>query len=405
MKKSIVMAAVWLLAAISQAQTHGPTPGHTLGNALEQAWSRHPQAQVFNAREMEAQARTELAAGLTPTPPSMSLSNVSDRVNAATGKDAWELEVALPMWLPGQRAARGREADSAQTELTARRTALRLQLAAEVREAWWALAGARNALDLATHRAAVAKTLQADVQRRLKAGELARIEANLADLEQLTAEIEALEAQAALRQAEQTYRALTGADAPALLAQEAEPTAPTATTTHPQLIAAQALAQLAKARLGVSQQTGRDAPELALRWVRDRGDTNAAYADSVGIKLTVPFGSSARLRQETSAATSEAFQADAELALTQQRLDLDVARAQRDAQTTQLQLTMAQERLALTDDILRLTEKSFALGESDLASLLRARAGAFEAQASLNRHRTARAASLSRLNQSMGVMP
>lgn len=405
MRKTIVMAAGWLLAATSQAQTHGPTPGHTLGSALEQAWSRHPQAQVFNAREMEAKARTELAAGLTPTPPSMSLSNVSDRLNAATGKDAWELEVALPMWLPGQRAARGREADSAQADVAARRTALRLQLAAEVREAWWALAGARNALDLATHRAAVAKTLQADVQRRLRAGELARIEANLADLEQLTAESEALEAQAALRQSEQIYRTLTGADAPALLAQEAEPTAPTATTPHPQLIAAQALAQLAQARLGVSQQTGRDAPELALRWVRDRGDTNAAYADSVGIKLTVPLGSAARLRENSSAALAESLQADAELTLTQQRLELDVARAQRDAQTTQLQLTMAQERLVFTNDILRLSEKAFALGESDLASLLRARAGTFEAQASLNRHRTARAASLSRLNQSMGVMP
>jgi outer membrane protein TolC len=405
MKNPILMVAVWLLAAASQAQIHGPNPGHTLGSALEQAWSRHPQAQVFNAREMEAKARTELAAGLTPTPPSMSLSNVSDRLNAAAGKDAWELEVALPMWLSGQRSARGREADSAQAELTARRAALRLQLAAEVREAWWALAGARNALDLATHRAAVAKTLQADVQRRLQAGELARIEANLADLEQLAAESEALDAQVALRQAEQTYRTLTGADAPALLAQEAEPTAPAPTTPHPQLIAAQALSQLAQARLVVSQQTGRDAPELTMRWVRDRGDTNAAYADSVGIKLTVPFGSSARLRQETSAATAEALQADAELALTQQRLELEVARAQRDTQTTQLQLAMAQERLALTNDILRLSEKAFALGESDLASLLRARAGAFEAQASLNRHRTARAASLSRLNQSMGVMP
>ncbi|MDO8774841.1 MAG: TolC family protein [Burkholderiaceae bacterium] len=396
MLRIIVMAAGWLLAAASQAQT--------LGDALEKAWSRHPQAQVFDAREAEAKARTELAAGLTPAPPSMSLSNVSDRLNAATGKEAWELEVALPMWLPGQRAARGREADSAQADVAARRTALRLQLAAEVREAWWALAGARNALDLATHRAAAAKTLQADVQRRLKAGELARIETNLADLEQLAAESEALEAQAALQQAEQVYRTLTGADAPALLAEEAAPITPAA-ALHPQLIAAQAMAQLAQARMGVATHTGRDAPELALRWVRDRGDTNAAYADSVGIKLTVPLGSAARLRENSSAALAESLQADAELALTQQRLEQDIARAQRDAQTAQLQLTKAQERLALTEDTLRLTEKSFALGESDLPSLLRARAAAFEALAHLNRQRTARAASLSRVNQSMGVLP
>jgi outer membrane protein TolC len=397
MVKSMAVAAGWLLAAASQAQT--------LGDALDQAWSRHPQAQVFSAREAEAQARSELAAGLMPTAPSMSISTVSDRLNAAIGKDAWELEVAMPMWLPGQRAARGREANSTQADVAARRTALRLQLAAEVREAWWALAGARNALDLATQRTAAANTLQADVQRRLKAGELARVEANLADIERLVAESEMLEAHSAVRQTEQTYRTLTGTDAPELLTEETAPITPAVAPPHPQLIAAQALAQLAQARVGVAQQSGRDAPELALRWVRDRSDTNAAYADSVGIKLTVPLGSAARLRQESSAALADALQADAELALTQQRLALDGARAQRDAQTAQLQLTKAQERLTLTDDTLRLSEKAFALGESDLPSLLRARAAAFEAQAALNRQRTARAASVSRLNQSMGVMP
>lgn len=397
MNKTMVMTVGWLLATASQAQT--------LGDALEQAWSRHPQAQVFNAREMEAQARAELAAGFTPTPPKISLSNASDRLNAATGKDAWELEVAMPVWLPGQRAAQGREAQSAQSDVAARRTAQRLQLAAEVREAWWALAGARHALDLATRREAAAKTLQVDVQRRYKAGELARVEANLADLERLTAESEALEAQSAVRQAEQAYRTLTGADAPHLLAEEAAPAPSVPAMPHPQLIAVQAQAQLAQARLDVARQTGREAPELALRWERDRGDAKSTYANSVGIKLTVPFGSSAQLRRESAAALAEALQADAELVLTQQRLELDVARAQREVQTAQRLLIKAQERLALTEDSLRLSEKSFALGESDLPSLLRARAADFEAQAHLDQQRIARAASISRLNQSLGVMP
>ena len=146
----------------------------------------------------------------------------------------------MPVWLPGQRAAQGREAQSAQSDVAARRTAQRLQLAAEVREAWWALAGARHALDLATRREAAAKTLQIDVQRRYKAGELARVEANLADLERLTAESEALEAQSAVRQAEQAYRTLTGADAPHLLAEEAAPAPSVPAMPHPQLIAVQA---------------------------------------------------------------------------------------------------------------------------------------------------------------------
>ena len=393
----MAVAATWLLATASQSQT--------LGAALEQAWSRHPQAQVFAAHEAQAQARAELAAALTPTPAKMSLSNASYRLNQATGKDAWELEVAVPLWLPGQKAAQGQEAQSNQSELAARRAALRLQLAAEVREAWWALALARNALDSAQRREATATALQADVQRQLKAGELARAQANLADLERLGAEGETLEALTSVAQAEQAYRTLTGAGAPAQLAEEAPASPPTVPSTHPQLMAAQAVVQMAQARLGVAQQTGRDAPELALRWVRDRGDASAAYADSVGIKLTVPFGSSARLRQESAGALAETLQADAELALVQQRLQLESERAQREAKMVALQLTKAQVRVTLTADTLRLTEKSYALGESDLGSLLRARAAALDAQANLSRQTTARAASISRLNQSMGVMP
>ena len=395
------IAAGWVLVSAGQAQTLAPT----LASALEQAWARAPQAQAFSALEAQAQATDELAAGLTPAPPSVSLSNASDRFNAATGKDAWELGLATPIWLPGQRAAQRSAAHSTVADIAARRTALRLQLAAEVRDAWWALALARNALDAATRRQASADALQADVQRRFKVGDLARVDANLADLERLAAQDEMLQAQSNVDQTEQAFRTLTGSAAPAQLPEEIAPSPTTTPESHPQLVAAQAQAQLAQARVGVAEQTGRDAPELALRWGRDRGDATTAYADSVGIKLTVPFGSPARLRQETAGALAQAAQADAELVLIQQRLGLDLARAQRDAHTAQRQLDHAQARMALTDDTLRLSEKSFSLGESDLASLLRARAAALESQAHLERQRIARAASISRLNQSLGVLP
>lgn len=393
----MVLAAGLLLAMSSQAQT--------LGSALEQAWTRHPQAAVFSARESEAQARAELAAGLTPGPASVSLSNLTDRFNANGGKNEWELELAVPLWLPGQRAARGLEAGGATAQVAARRAALRLQIAGELRDAWWALALARQALDLGERRDAAARVLEADVLRRFKAGELARLDANLAQNERLAAEGELLEVRSALRQAEQNYRLLTGEAAPALLNEETPASAQDLVATHPQLAAAQAAVRLAQARLGVAQQNRREAPELALRVVRDRGDLNAPYANMVGVKLTVPFSSGARVRQETSAAQVEAAQADAELALEQQRVELDAARARLNLDAAQQQLARAQERRALTADTLRLNEKSFALGESDLASLLRARTAAFEAEALFSRQQIARFAALSRLNQSLGALP
>ena len=382
-----------------------PAPAQGLAEAVEKAWSRHPQAATIAAREAEAQARAEVAAGITPGPASMSLSSLSDRLNGNRGKQEWEVELAVPLWVPGQKAAREAEASSAQGEVTARRHALRLQIAGEVRDAWWAVAAARNARDLAKRRIETARALESDVLRRFKVGELARIDANLAQNERLASEAELADAEAALRQAEQAWRGLTGVAAPTVLAAENTVATREPREGHPQLVAVAATAQLARARLKVAEETRRDAPEFAVRVVRDRGDFAVPYANSVGVKLTFPFSSGPRVRQENAAARAELAQADAEMALAQLRLKLDAQRTQLDLDTAERQLLMARQRRELTADTLALAEKSFALGESDLTTLLRVRATAFESEAFLNRQQVALAASQSRLNQVLGVLP
>jgi cobalt-zinc-cadmium efflux system outer membrane protein len=398
MTNKIIALVFCLLAAL-------PARAQTLADALEQAWSRHPQAAAIGAREAEAEARADVAAGVTPGPAAMSLSSLTDKMNTNRGKQGWELELGVPLWLPGQKAAREAEAESAIAEVGARRSALRLQVAGEVRNAWWAVAAARNVRDLAARRVATARSLESDVLRRFKAGDLARVDANLAQNERLAAEAELIEADATLRQADQAYRGLTGAAAPALLAAENAVAARDSGENHPQLVAVTAAARLARAKLKVAEETRRDAPELAVRVVRERTDFAESYGNSVGVKLTVPFSSGARVRQESSAARAEVAQAEAELALAQLRLKLDAEKARLDVDAAERQLAMARERRELTADNLRLAEKSFALGESDLTALLRIRAGAYEAESQLNRQQVARAAALSRYKQSLGVLP
>lgn len=382
-----------------------PARAETLAEALEQAWSRHPQAAAMAAREAEAKARAEVAAGITPGPGAMSVSSLSDGMNANRGRREWEVELAVPLWLPGQKAAREAEAESATAELGARRAALRLQLAGEVRAAWWAVAAARNVRDLAARRVATARALESDVLRRFEAGDLARVDANLAMNERLTAEAEGVETEAALRQAEQAYRGLTGGTAPVLLAAEDVVAAREAGEDHAQLAALAAAARLARARLKLAEETRREAPELALRLARERADFAEPYGNSVGVKVTVPFSSGARVRQESSAARAEAQLAESELDLARLRLKLEVDKARLDMEAAERQLAMARERRELTADNLGLAEKSFALGESDLTGLLRIRASAYEAESQLNRQQVARAAALSRYKQSLGVLP
>lgn len=411
-RKALVCALALTLAPNLPALA-GETgkPPASLAGVVEQAWHLHPQAAGLDALDTEARATREVAGGLIPEPASVSLGNLNDRQGRNLGKQEWEVELAVPLWMPGQKDARGVEADSRIAEAIARRIAVRLDVAGEVREAWWSLAAARSAKSLAARRLDTARALDTDVQKRFKVGELSRIDANLAQAEALAAEAEMIESQATLLQAEQAFRLLTGIAAPADLGEESvaavrDPLdASTSSELHPQLAAVAAAARSARARVKVAEETRRAAPELALRVVRERGDFAEPFGNSVGVKLTIPFSSGAQVRRDNSAAQAEAEQADAEMRRAEIRVQQDVERARRTVAATQRQLVMAQERRTLSADNLHLSEKSFALGEADLATLLRVRAAALEAESVYDRQRLARAAAISRLNQSLGVLP
>lgn len=377
----------------------------TMGEALKQAWSRHPLAISGALNRSAALARTDLANGLTPGAASLSLSTLNDQIGAKRGKQEWELEVETPLWLPGQRHAAQAEATATHKELDAQQLALRLLLAGEVREAWWALAQARSQYTLAVARNKAAQDLMADIERRTRVGKLARLDFNLAQVEQLATQSDLDDARSALQQAEQNYRLLTGTVPPDKLEPESLPAeAPTA-QEHPQILAAAATTQAAQTKLALAQKSQRDAPTLAVRLVRDRGDFAEPYADALGLKLTLPFSLGARVRQALDSNHAQVVQAETEYAQTMHRIALAQETSQRLLKTAQSQWTLATQRTTLTQDNLTLLEKSFALGESDLPTLLRARVAHFDAQAMLHRQQINTHAAVSRVNQSLGVLP
>lgn len=406
------IASVLAMALAATAHSAEPVAA-TLGLSawVEKAWQRHPQAAGMGAREAQARAAQEAASSLTPEPASVSIANVNDAWGRNSGRQEWELELAVALWLPGQKEARAVEADRGLSEALARREAAKLEVAGEVREAWWSLATARAAESLALRRLDTARALLGEVRKRFKAGELSRVDANLAQGEVLAGEAQWVEAQTSLLQAEQAFELLTDAVAPIALREEtrltgpapAEP-APTA-GAHPQLTLAAAVAGTAHARLRVADESRRAPPELALRFVRERGDSAEPYGNRMGVRLKIPLSSGAQVRREASAALAESEQADAAMRRTEMRVRQEIDRAQRALDSAQRQWVMAREQQALFADNLRLAEKSFALGESDLTALLRSRAAAFEAESFHDRQRLARAAAVSRLNQSLGVLP
>lgn len=400
--------AAWMVGLLMGLTSGRGVGAQTLTQALDAAWARAPQAVALSARRAEAQAGLDLARGLTPGPASVSLNHLNDRLNQNTGRREWEVELATPLWLPGQRSARESLAEKASIELDARNASLKLQLAAEVREAWWRVAAARDAAALAYQRLETAQALAGSVLRRFKTGDLARVDANLVKTERLAAQAEVLDADSGLQQAMQAYRTLTGADAPVALPAEiaqAQDVEASRLSLHPQLRALQAITEVAQSRLALVDASQRDAPEIAVRWTNQRSDGMTPYDQAVGVKLTIPLSSGARVRQNGAAARAELAQAEAELTLAQTRTQQEVLRAQSELDLAQRQLDMARERQALTTDNLNLAQRSFELGESDLPTLMRARAAFHEAQAWFKRQETAHSLAQSRLLQARGVLP
>ncbi len=404
----------------AHAQEPPPNPpgvqATDLASALTQASARDPQAAQLSARLNQAQAALDIARSLTPGPAAVSLNHLSDRLQRDQGRREWEVELATPLWLPGQQGASQRQAERALAELQARLALRQLELAGELRNSWWQLASARAARELAQQRLQTATALEQTVQRRYQSGDVARVDANLARTERLSAQAEALEAGTALLQARQAYSALTGLPPPPTLppelAAEPELTTPnrddasdTARSMHPQRQALQSAVALANSRLALVDSSRRDAPELALRWTTQRSDAFSPSDQAIGVKLTVPLSSGDRVRQESAGARADLAQAERELALLGTQLDQALQRARSELATAQTQLELATTRCELTADNLKLAQRAFDLGEQDLPTLLRARSADHESQAWLTRQRIAYQAAVSHLQQARGLLP
>lgn len=393
-----VLAAI-LLALLGA----GAAQAQALAAALDAAWARHPQAAALAAHGDAAAARTAMAGALTAGPASVALAHLDDRLGSDRGRREWEVELAAPLWLPTQQAARQTEAAAAEAALDTTRAALRLRLAGAVREAAWTVAAARVALAAAEQREGSAHALEADVLRRHAAGELARIDANLAQDERLAAQAAVADAAAALRAAEQGWRALTGLPAPAAF--DEERAADAAPEVHPYVAAAAASLHAAQTHLDVVRASRHDAPELALRLLRERDAGGEAWSSALGVQFRLPLSAAAQVRAADATARAELAEAAAGLEQARQTYALDVARARTELAAAVERSAAAQARRTLAADTRRLAEKAFALGETPLSTLLRLRATAQDADAADAHQRIARAAAVSRLNQALGVLP
>lgn len=406
-----VGAPAWAQPAALPPVTSVTTPSAardtiSLREALDAAWQRAVSAREADGQRRRADAERLATGRLWAAAPTLELSHRADRPLGDAGGRETEIGIAVPLWLPGQRAARSGTADAAAAQAQSAAQAARLRLAGELREAAWHMAALQAEVQQADAEAAALRQLADDVERRVRAGDLARADSLAAHAEHLAAAAVLADARQRLQAARARWTLLTGLTAlPDLSGAAASDDAAADVARHPEWQLATQSTELARKRLDLVRHSRRDAPELTVGVRQDAPGRGEASQGSLVVGLRLPFGTDDRNQPLEAAALSELDIAQTQEQRLRERLDSDIAAA-RDAQrSAALQLDAETARARLLRERATLIDKSFRAGETPLPDLLRALAAAAQADSAVARQTAALGLARARLQQALGLLP
>jgi cobalt-zinc-cadmium efflux system outer membrane protein len=406
-------ASVWAQPAAMPASP-SPLPAvRTLSQAFEAAWAAQPPAASRASRTDAALAAQRAAATWTAGPPAAGVTTRTDRIGSGAGAREFDIGLSAPVWLPGERERAGKLADTQLAAVDARIAAARLRLAAAVRDSWWTLQRAELEHALAGDRLDSARGLNADVLKRLRAGELSRADQFQAEGAVAQAEVALAESEAARSTARQALAALVGTATrtSAGLSPGAEPEpldgrpAEPPDARHPALAELSLLSEQSRRVADLASVQRRANPEVGVTAVTERGAFGERYANSLMLSVRIPLDAGPRADNRIATARAESDELDAQLVVERNRITAETEAARARLIAARERLAAAERRAVLARDVRGFVEKSFRLGESDLPTRLRVEIEAVEAQRQAAVARIAVAGAVSALRQALGLLP
>lgn len=405
----------------SAAWAAAPTPIEssrtTWAQVLEQTERRISQNLVTEADTTRSASELARANGILAGAPVIDGLYRNDKPMSDYGATEMQLGVRLPLRRFGQTTAWRALADQAAINARTRAAANQLALLGTLRQLAWDWRRAEVELSTAKERDRI---MQRDLQAattQFKRGEIAEVDRLSVESRALAVQEAVKAAQVQLDNIQARWQQLTGTQqlptdlgriAPA---EQAKMNSPEYDTPEGLLAQQPLLRQMASevgmntARIEAERAAGAGAPEIGLGVKRDRGDRGMPYDNSLQLTLSIPFGG--QKYRDPALAEMAQQRAMAQVALirnTQQILGEVKALRQRLAAWPS-RLAELDRRAALSEQTLRLKQKALQLGELDWTRLLdfeRETAGA-RLQARLAH--IAYLADLSRLKQTLGLMP
>ena len=379
-------------------------PSLHLSELLEKTFVRSPMQSTLQSRNAFVSSKQALARALLPASPAVVVSHQNDALASGRGEREWLAEMELPVWLPSQRDKRLKVADASKSSLLASRSSLKLQVAGALREALWELAMSENGLVLATNKLALANQLQRDVEKRFLAGELAKTEVMLVQQETLRAEQDKIRAEAEVMHTRHRYYVLTGVrEVPADFSEQQSKLVDY--QQSPIWLEAQSKLDLAQTERELAQVESRENLQLSLNMRSIRGGFDTLFNESVGVKLRIPLGGEQRAAPIKAVAEQNLGNALTEQATLQYALETAMHEAEHSLEVSRAELVLADKQHKIAVESARLADKAFKLGETDLVSLLRVQARAFEAERLFTNQKIKVQWDIARYNQTVGVLP
>ncbi|HEY8123974.1 MAG TPA: TolC family protein [Methylocystis sp.] len=371
------------------------------------------------SRSLEAQfraisARYATVDSLTPGSPYVA----GYQRNAAAGNlrnyNETELEVGMPLWLPGQRDALAGTVTTGLFEVEERLALRRLEVAGVLRDAWWNAQRAAREVLIARNRVATARDIGADMTRRVELGDAAQTDALLAKNETLAAETELAQSEGAVNVARVTYMALTGGAPPSGALESVRPAIDI--EEHPSLRAPRAALARARAQAELVDATPIDNPEIGIFGRQEHNDQYSTGpsqqisdqrtdATTVGVRLRIAIPTAGRNEPRRAEALAEMDRATAQYERAKRVVVAEIKAARESLAAARRAATFANARLVVANDQFELSRKAFKLGELSAFDLYRVRqiqleAQRMEASADINV-----GVAISRLNQAQGCAP
>ena len=377
----------------------------TLTEVVRLSILRSPKQAEIQAGKGLVNAKNIQASSFLPGAPAVTAGHQNDVVGSNRNLNQWEVGLDLPLWLPGQKSARASLAEGAKTELDKTSANLSLDIAGQVRDALWNLGMATNEAELQESRYLAAQALLTDVEKRWKAGELAKTDVMLAQNGTLAAKTALIKAKAEVKHAEHRYWILTGLKELPNTFEEQLTSKEMIDDSHPWLAESAARIEIANHQRALNAIEQSENPQVMLNVRHERGAFDSLYNDSVGVAIRVPLDSKVRSAPMLANAEMAIAQAMSEHEQRQRLLESSFHEAQHNLEVIREEIDILQAQHKLSQESLQLAKKSFALGESDLIDLLRIQATAYEAERALKSRQTQMQWHIARYNQAIGVLP